>query len=143
MRKAESGFTLVELMVVIAILGVLAAIAIPNFMDYQKKAYKTEAKSTLTSIYSAMVAYAGDTGGFGDAKCCQTSGSETTNIKVVIPKGAKYEYVLVNAVTAADSSKFRATATGKDGTLVAGDFWQIDQDKNLCTTALDGGTSKC
>lgn len=58
--KAQSGFTLVELMVVVAIIGILSAIAIPQFSTYQAKSRTSEAKLALAAIYSAEVAFQGE-----------------------------------------------------------------------------------
>ena len=59
MRK-EKGFTLVELLVVVAIIGILAAIAIPQFSQYRVKAYNSTAKSDLRNLVSAEEAYYAD-----------------------------------------------------------------------------------
>jgi type IV pilus assembly protein PilA len=53
--RDESGFTLIELMVVVAIIGVLSAIAVPNFKKYQAKAKQSEAKIQLAAIYTIEV----------------------------------------------------------------------------------------
>ena len=52
--KSGQGFSLVELMVVVAIIGILAAIAIPNYQRFQRKARQSEAKGTLGGIYTAQ-----------------------------------------------------------------------------------------
>jgi len=56
LRKQE-GFTLIELMIVVAIIGILAAIAIPNFIAYQAKSKQSEAKVSLGAIFTSAVAY--------------------------------------------------------------------------------------
>ena len=55
--RNRKGFTLVELMIVVAIIGILAAIAIPNFLNFRLKAKTSEAKSNLGAIRGTQVAY--------------------------------------------------------------------------------------
>jgi type IV pilus assembly protein PilA len=55
--KNQKGFSLIELMIVVAIIGILSAIAVPNYQKFQRKARQSEAKSMLNAIYTAMKAY--------------------------------------------------------------------------------------
>jgi type IV pilus assembly protein PilA len=61
LRKQE-GFTLIELMIVVAIIGILAAIAIPNFLQYQLKSRQSEAKTNLQAIKTSEVSFQAERG---------------------------------------------------------------------------------
>ena len=64
--NSDEGFTLIELMIVIAIIGILAAIAIPQFAAYKKRSYNSTAKSDVRNIATAQEAYYVDESTYGD-----------------------------------------------------------------------------
>jgi type IV pilus assembly protein PilA len=72
--KKDEGFTLIELMVVVAIIGILSAIAVPNFKKYQAKAKQSEAKIQLAAVYSAEVSALADHDTYGT--CIEDLGYE-------------------------------------------------------------------
>jgi len=69
-KKNEKGFTLIELMIVIAIIGILAAIAIPQFGAYKKRSFNTAAQTDVRNIATSQEAYFVD-----EATYCNTLGN--------------------------------------------------------------------
>jgi len=65
MIKKEEGFTLVELMIVIAIIGILAAIAVPQFLSYRTRSYNAAAKATAHNIKADQSNLNSELGGYG------------------------------------------------------------------------------
>jgi type IV pilus assembly protein PilA len=64
-RRSQGGFTLVELMMVTGIIGILASIAIPTFMQYQARARQSEARTSLGAIYMGEHVYFVEEGRYG------------------------------------------------------------------------------
>jgi type IV pilus assembly protein PilA len=78
LRKSNKGFTLIELMIVVAIIGILAATAIPNFLRFQLKAKTSESKVNLAAIRTAEESYLAEFGSYVAAAATPGSAPGTT-----------------------------------------------------------------
>jgi type IV pilus assembly protein PilA len=76
-KQAQAGFTLIELMIVVAIIGILAAVAIPAYSDYTVKAKMSTAQSAVDSIKTAVVLCAQEAGGAFDSCSSGSNGVPT------------------------------------------------------------------
>jgi len=120
-RKGKKGFTLIELMIVVAIIGILAAIAIPNFLRFQLRAKSSEGKTNIAAIRTAQESYAAEFNGYVSSNAT-VPGSVPTTSKVAFatsggfvdlgwaPEGEVYFNYQVTATTAGNAYNVGAQA---------------------------------
>lgn len=106
MKKSASGFTLIELMIVTVIVAVLAAIALPAYQDYVKKARRAEAKSELLRLAQIQT------------KWRVSNPTYSAPLEPATEVSKYYDFAIEG-----DSANFTITATGKNG----------QQDDGLCS----------
>ena len=120
MKTLHKGFTLIELMIVVAIIGILAALAIPNFIRFQARSKQSEVKANLKSMFTAERSY------------YQEHDTYSCNIRVIgfnPERGNRYHYTL-NTTPRVDevcnTAETRITAAGvtagTDGDVLADEF---------------------
>ena len=86
MKKIQQGFTLIELMIVVAIIGILAAVAIPAYTDYTIKSKLSELTSVTSPARTAVGVYCSDLGGTWAA----LTGASLAAAQPSVPAAAKY-----------------------------------------------------
>lgn len=128
-RNKKNGFTMIELMIVVVIVGVLAAIAIPIYGKYITNSRMTEASSRLGEIVTAAKAYAQE----NDAWPTDASGG------IVDVSPTQYFTYSITAGGGPPTGAFQVTATGKpgdkmDGASLVMDLTDINSNGVLTTT---------
>ncbi|MCQ3001380.1 type IV pilin protein [Pseudomonas syringae] len=98
MRSRSTGFTLIELMIVVAIVGILAAIAYPSYTEYVRRTHRAEIASLLTEQVQALERY-------------YSKATPPSYLNATVSGGNSYYTIVPTTLTATD---FKLSATGKD-----------------------------
>lgn len=122
-----SGFTLIELMIVVAIISVLAAIAIPAYVKYVFSAKISEATAGLSSMSAKMEQY------FQDNRTYV--GACAANTVAPLPQAERFDFTCPTLT----ATTYTVTATGKAGTNMSAFIYSIKQDDSRTTDGLPAG----
>jgi type IV pilus assembly protein PilA len=130
----KRGFTLIELMIVVAIIGTIAAIAIPNYMKFQCRAKQSEVKVQLGAIRIAEEAYLTEYSVYVDIEPT-VPGVNLPNEIGFAPKGATLRY----SYKVESSTSVDYLATGSSSVVGTGDTWTADTLPVLKNTVVGCG----
>lgn len=119
--KSKLGFTLMELMITVVVIGILASIAIPNYMEYVAKGRRSEAQATIVQLASWLERFYSENNRYDNTTNAGVQTIFPSTLGQVPSQGTPYYTVTVSAVAQATYT-ITATRTGTMATDRCGDF---------------------
>ena len=135
-HNRQKGFTLIELMIVVVIIGILAALAVPRFMRASTKSKQSEAKQILKQIYTMEQTYRQEYSSYWGQGTVASAAAPNAlaTIGVEIMASARYTYTITTATAAALLATATSGVLDDDATV---DTWTINDGGNLVCTSDD------
>jgi type IV pilus assembly protein PilE len=134
-RARATGFTLIEVMIVVAIIAILASVAVPAYTDYIRRGAMQEAFATLADQRIRLEQFYQDNRSYGPTAATTCRGAADNVLELADDK-----YFEIDCTTSNSGQNYTLTATGRTGTTAAGYTYTLTDSGAKATTQFKGDT---
>ena len=144
LHRAPRGFTLIEVMITVAIIGILAAVAYPSYVEHVRKGHIQEAFSNLSSYRGKLEQYYQDNRRFAATTTATTCGGAAATTLTAAELGGEIRYFTYSCTPSDSGQGYTITATGSAGAAI-GHTYTLNHNGVRATTKFKGSsvTASC